>query len=143
MPTDPTHDRLLAIVLTLPGAYEDHPWGSIHCKVQEKIFVGWGRHDDGKMSLGFKTDKSLQSMLIASDKRFTMAKYVGKHGWVDMALGPKPNWDEVEQFIVESYRLIAPKKLLKELDAHGTDPKPAKKKPPAKAVAKKKAPRSR
>lgn len=34
-----------------------------------------------------------------------------------MRLGPKPNWAEVEHFIVESYRKIAPKKLVKELDA--------------------------
>ena len=120
MPTDPLHDRLLAIVKTLPGAYEDRPWGEVHCKVASKIFVGWGRHEDGLMSLGFKTDKELQALLVSSDPRFTVAKYVGKHGWVNMKPGAKPNWDEVEHFIVQSYRLIAPKKLVKELDARGT-----------------------
>ena len=88
---DPVHERLLAIVKSLPGTEEAWPWGSIHCKVAGKIFVGWGRHDDGVMSLGFKTDKELQGMLITSDPRFTMAAYVGKHGWVDMKLGAKPN----------------------------------------------------
>jgi predicted DNA-binding protein (MmcQ/YjbR family) len=137
MSKDPFHDRLLAIVTSLPGAYEDRPWGSVHCKVAGKIFVGWGRHDDGNMSIGFKTDKTLQSMLIASDPRFKMAAYVGKHGWVDMNLGPKPNWGEVEQFVVESYRMIAPKKLVKELDGGAAKP-PAK---PVRAAAKpKKAP---
>jgi len=116
---DPFHKRLLAIVNSLPGAYEDRPWGSVHCKVADKIFVGWGRHDDGTMGLGFKTEKTLQSMLLASDPRFTMAKYVGKHGWVDMKMDKKPNWDEIEQFVVNSYRMIAPKKLVKELDAGG------------------------
>jgi len=119
VPTDPFHERLLSIVNTLPGAYEDRPWGSVHCKVAGKIFVGWGRHDDGVMGIGFKTDKDLQAMLVASDPRFKVAAYVGKHGWVDMKLEPKPNWGEVEQFIVESYRMIAPKKLVKELDARG------------------------
>jgi predicted DNA-binding protein (MmcQ/YjbR family) len=117
MATDPFHDRLLAIVLGLPGAYEDRPWGSVHCKVGGKIFVGWGRRDDGEMELGFRTDLELQSMLVASDPRFKIAKYVGQYGGVDMCLGPKPNWAEVEHFIVESYRRIAPKKLVKELDA--------------------------
>lgn len=117
MATDPFHDRLLAIVLRLPGAYEDRPWGSVHCKVAGKIFVGWGRHEDGEMELGFRTDLELQSMLVASDPRFKIAKYVGQYGGVDMRLGPKPNWAEVEHFIVESYRKIAPKKLVKELDA--------------------------
>lgn len=143
---DPFHDRLLEIVLRLPGAYEDRPWGSVHCKVAGKIFVGWGRHDDGEMEIGFRVDKELQSMLVASDPRFKIAKYVGQYGGVDMRIGPKPNWDEVEHFIVESYRIIAPKKLVKELDArsggaHATSaPKPAAKKAAAKKPAAKKAP---
>jgi predicted DNA-binding protein (MmcQ/YjbR family) len=113
---DPMHDRLLRIVTSLPGAYEDRPWGSVHCKVAGKIFVGWGRGEGGEMSVGFKTSKELQSMLVASDPRFTVAAYVGKHGWVDMRVGKKPNWPELEQFIVASYRMIAPKKLVKQLD---------------------------
>src|SRR5688572_28086154 len=112
----PFHDRLLSIVLELPGAYEDRPWGSVHCKVAGKIFVGWGADEDGNTSIGFKTNKDLQAMLVSSDPRFTIAKYVGKHGWVDMELGKKPSWAEVEQFITDSYRMIAPKKLVKQLD---------------------------
>jgi predicted DNA-binding protein (MmcQ/YjbR family) len=134
---DAFHDRLLAIVLKLPGAYEDRPWGSVHCKVDGKIFVGWGRDEDGDMSIGIRVDKAFQPMLVANDKRFTVAKYVGKYGGVDMSLGPKPNWDEVEKFIVESYRLIAPKKRLKELDAT------PQRKPAAARAKKKPAPKRR
>jgi predicted DNA-binding protein (MmcQ/YjbR family) len=132
MPTDPFHERLLAIVKSLPGAYEDRPWGSVHCKVAEKIFVGWGQDDAGETRIGFKMDKELQGLLVASDPRFTVAAYVGRHGWVDMKLGPKPDWDEVEQFIVESYRRIAPKKLVNEL---------AKSRPPASPPAAAKLPK--
>jgi predicted DNA-binding protein (MmcQ/YjbR family) len=142
MSADPMHDKLLSIVLKLPGAYEDRPWGSVHCKVAGKIFIGWGRHEDGEMSMGFRTTRELQSMLVASDPRFTIAKYVGQHGGTDMKLGPKPNWDEVEQFIVDSYRIIAPKKLVKELDAKlgvapETKTEPKKKAPAKKPAAKK------
>jgi hypothetical protein len=42
-----------------------------------------------------------------------------------MLLGKKPDWREVESFIVESYRIIAPKKRVKELDARGGGAKPA------------------
>lgn len=136
MVNDPFHNRLLEIVLRLPGAYEDRPWGSVHCKVAGKIFVGWGRRDDGEMELGFRTDVELQSMLVASDPRFTIAKYVGQYGGVDMRLGPKPNWDEVEHFIIESYRRIAPKKLVKELDAQdGATGSAAAAKPAGKSAA--------
>src|SRR5262249_21668326 len=103
-----------------------------------KIFVGWGRHDDGGMSMGFKTDKELQAMLVASDPRFTVAAYVGKHGWVDMKLGPKPDWAEVEQFVVQSYRMIAPTQLVQARAAPppaGAAPAP-RAAPKAKAAAK-------
>jgi predicted DNA-binding protein (MmcQ/YjbR family) len=131
---DAFHDRLLAIVLKLPGAYEDRPWGSVHCKVDGKIFVGWGRHDDGDMSIGIRVDTTFQPMLVASDSRFTVAKYSGKYGGVDMRLGPKPDWDEVEKFILESYRAVAPKKRLKELD--GQPPSKTKPKPKTKPKTK-------
>ena len=121
------HDRLLAITLKLPGAYEDWPWGSIHCKVDGKIFVGWGRDDDGEMWIGIRTSLDKQAMLVAADPRFSIAKYVGKYGGIDMKLGAKPDWAEVEHFIAESYRLIAPKKRLVELDG-----KPAKETQPSK-----------
>lgn len=140
MKSDPFHDRLLQIVLSLPGAYEDRPWGSVHCKVAGKIFVGWGRRDDGEMEIGFRVDPELQSMLVANDPRFRIAKYVGQYGGVDMRIGPTPNWAEIESFIVESYRIMAPKKLVKELDAQrGTGGGSAAAKPgaPAKAAPKK------
>jgi predicted DNA-binding protein (MmcQ/YjbR family) len=114
---DPQHDRLLAIVKSLPGACEDWPWGSIHCKVDGKIFAGWGRDEDGVMVLGIRTDLEQQAALVRSDPRFSIAKYVGKYGGIDMKLGPRPDWAEVEHFIVQSYRIMAPKKRLKELDA--------------------------
>jgi predicted DNA-binding protein (MmcQ/YjbR family) len=116
---DPQHERLLAIVKSLPGAYEDWPWGSIHCKVDGKIFAGWSRDDQGLMVLGIRTDLEQQAALVKSDRRFSIAKYSGKYGGMDMKLGAKPDWAEVEQFIVQSYRLIAPKKRLKELDGAG------------------------
>jgi predicted DNA-binding protein (MmcQ/YjbR family) len=122
MTHDPFHDRLLAMVLQLPGATEEWPWGSIHCKVDGKIFVGWGRHEDGTMSIGIRLSLLRQSEMVGTDPRFSVAKYVGKYGGVDVKLGPKPDWREVESLIVESYRNIASKKRVKELDALGATP---------------------
>jgi predicted DNA-binding protein (MmcQ/YjbR family) len=115
--TDPLHDRLLTMVLKLPGAHEDWPWGSIHCKVDGKIFVGWGRTEDGDMSVGLRVDRKLQATLVANDERFSVAKYSGKYGGVDFLIGKRPDWAEVERFVVGSYRIVAPKKRVKELDA--------------------------
>lgn len=133
MAADPHHEQLKKIVGRLPEAVEDTPWGSIHWKVRGKIFGGWGRDAKEGSSIGFKTDKELQAMLVKSDPRFSIAAYVGKHGWVDMKLAEKPDWAEVEHFIVESYRMIAPAKLAAQLG--GAAPAPAKK-PARRAAAK-------
>ncbi|MCE7891213.1 MAG: MmcQ/YjbR family DNA-binding protein [Myxococcales bacterium] len=116
MAADAIHDRLLAIVKKLPEAEEAWPWGSIHCKVAGKIFVGWSRDRTGVMCVGLRTTPALQATLVASDPRFSVAKYTGKYGGVDLRLGPRPNWAEVEQLIVESYRIVAPKRLARLLD---------------------------
>jgi len=94
------------------------------------------------MSIGIRTTLELQSMLVSSDPRFSIAKYVGKYGGIDMRLGPKPNWAEVEQLIVDSYRIIAPKRLVRLLDEgqSGAPKKPAPKKPaPKKPTTKRRA----
>jgi predicted DNA-binding protein (MmcQ/YjbR family) len=138
MTKDAFHDRLIAIVNKLPGAYEDRPWGSVHCKVDEKIFVGWGRMDNGEMSLGIRVPIDDQHYLLDNDSRFTVAKYVGKYGGLDMRIGKSPDWAEVERYVIGSYRQIASKKRIKELDAltGGSSPAPAvKKKAPAKKGA--------
>lgn len=127
MASDPVHERLLAIVKKLPEAVEDWPWGSIHCKVAGKIFVGWSRDADGVMSVGLRTTPELQATLVSSDPRFSIAKYTGKYGGIDLRLGARPNWAEVEQLIVESYRIVAPKRLARLLERVPTRKAPAKK----------------
>jgi predicted DNA-binding protein (MmcQ/YjbR family) len=119
---DPHLAQLRRIIKTLPEAVEDTPWGSIHWKVRGKIFGGWDR-EEGASSIGFKTDKDLQATLVHSDPRFSVAAYVGKHGWVDMDLGDAPDWHEVEHFLVESYKMIAPAALAR---AVSSAPMPAR-----------------
>ncbi len=81
-------------------------------------------------------------MLVTSDARFSVAPYVGKHGWVTFKIGTEPDWNEVEALVVGSYLLIAPKKLAAQVGTQGgsqSDPEPAApkaKKPAAKAKAK-------
>jgi len=137
MAVDDVHERLLAIVKRLPETEEAWPWGSIHCKVAGKIFVGWSRDRAGAMCLGVRTTPELQATLVASDPRFSVAKYTGRYGGIDVRLGSKPNWAEIEELIVGSYRIIAPKRLVRALDEQPTKPArtknaTAKKRPAAK-----------
>jgi predicted DNA-binding protein (MmcQ/YjbR family) len=111
--------RLRKLCLGLPGTTEVEAWGHPTFRVNDKIFVGFGGDATGAASLGVKTTREMQSALVASDPRFTIAAYVGKHGWVNLDLGPsvKVDWGEIEALVHESYRLIAPAKLVQALDA--------------------------
>ena len=61
--------------------------------------------------MSVKTSHEMQASLVASDDRFEIAAYVGKHGWVELDLTGRVDWGEVEALVRESYRLVAPAKL--------------------------------
>ncbi|MGH3798745.1 MAG: hypothetical protein ACRDTD_01165 [Pseudonocardiaceae bacterium] len=49
--------------------------------------------------------------------RFFVPPYVGQKGWIGVYLdGSDVDWDELGDLIADSYRLIAPKRLITELD---------------------------
>lgn len=53
---------------------------------------------------------------VIKDPRFWRAPYVGNKGWVSMDAVSVKDWDEVRAMILESFRLIAPKKTLAKLE---------------------------
>ncbi len=107
-----SHERFRAICLALPNTKETFPWGEPHFRVGEKIFSGCSFGGGDEWSFGVKLEKGMQAELVASDARFAVAPYVGKHGWVQVRPGANPDWDEVATLVECSYRLIAPKKLV-------------------------------
>lgn len=102
------------ICLALPETTEVEAWGHPTFRVAGKIFAGFGADAEGG-SLGVKTTPDMQAALVGSDPRFTIAAYVGKHGWVDMALAGKIDWSEVDALVRGSYQLVAPPKLARRL----------------------------
>jgi len=114
--------RLRAFVQTFPGAWEDHPWGETVAKVGAKVFVfglglGLEKRSDGPPGIAVK----LKSSHAAVAKRTFAAPTgygLGKSGWLTLRfdLAEAPSSAELEAWIEESYRLVAPKRLLAELD---------------------------
>ena len=102
---------LAKLVSTLPSTKVTITWGEPHFRVGEKIFSGWGQGKDGRYSVGIKLDKDKQAALVASDPRFEVAPYVGKHGWASFFPGEDPDLAELEALVVESYCNIAPRAL--------------------------------
>lgn len=105
-------DELRAFALAYPEAHEDFPWGESVAKVRGKVFVFFGRPEGG-LHLSVKLPRS---GLLALGLPFASptAYGLGKAGWVSARFGPT---DEVplsilKQWIDESYRAVAPKKLV-------------------------------
>jgi len=106
--------KLREICMTLPGAEETLTWGHPLFRVADKIFVGYGQ-EKGVEVMSAKVGKGRQKELIR-DPRYAIAPYVGRFGWVQFKLAGKVDWDEVTGLVLESYRLIAPKPLLRRMD---------------------------
>jgi predicted DNA-binding protein (MmcQ/YjbR family) len=113
------HEKLKAFALSLPGAYEDHPWGESVVKVNKKIFVFFGlpEHLDKRLYLGVKLPETSPYAVMMSFAK--AAGYgLGKHGWISAELTPDDSvpLDMLLEWVEESYRAVAPKRLVAELD---------------------------
>ncbi|HEU4339903.1 MAG TPA: MmcQ/YjbR family DNA-binding protein [Planctomycetota bacterium] len=109
----PLFGKLKKICLDLPDTKLTMTWGSPHFRVADKIFCGSGE-EDGVLTVGFKLEKP-HAARVLNDPRFSVAPYVGKHGWVHMKVTRVKELIEVRRYVEESYELIAPTKSLAKL----------------------------
>lgn len=115
--TRKVEESLRAYALTFPEAWEDHPWGEIAFKVRKKIYFFLGSSGEG-ISLSLKLPESSQEVLLLPFTEPT-GYGLGKSGWVSAKWEAKqaPPLTMIKRWIDESYRAVAPNKLIKELDA--------------------------
>ena len=107
-----TLDKLIDHALGLPEAYEDHPWGETVAKVNKKVFVFFGER-----GMSVKLDDSHGQALMTKDAEPT-GYGLGRSGWVSVPIGRDgPPLAVLKDWIEESYRLVAPRKLGALLDA--------------------------
>src|SRR5262245_30589084 len=106
--TDPKRSQREAVrfALSLPGAYEDHPWDELVAKVGTKVFVFFGAPGSPYWpGLTVKLGESRQAALGVPGAEPT-AYGLGKHGWVNITLRARdaPPLAVVKDWIEESYR---------------------------------------
>lgn len=109
---------LRAFALGLPEAQEDFPWGERVVKVNKKVFVFMGLPDelDRHLLLTVKLPRSGGAVLtlpFAQPARYGL----GASGWVklEFASDDDPPVDLIIDWIEESYRAVAPKRLVAQL----------------------------
>jgi predicted DNA-binding protein (MmcQ/YjbR family) len=105
-------EALRKVALSYPGAYEEFPWGERAVKVKAKVFLFMRASDQG-LSLSTKLPESGVAALTFPFAEPT-GYGLGKSGWVTASFSPdvEPPLELLEQWIDESYRAVAPKKLV-------------------------------
>lgn len=98
--------------LAYPETREDLPWGHPAIKVKEKMFAVWSI-SEGQMTLSVKLPQSRESALMLPFAEPT-GYGMGKSGWVTLTLTGKEKLPIgiIKDWIDESYRAVAPKKLV-------------------------------
>lgn len=123
---------LRAFGLAYPGAHTKSPWpGHLDLAVNDKTFA-YLSVDGEPLAISCKLPASA-AMALSLPFTEPTPYGLGKSGWVSakFADGDDPPVELLKQWIDESYRAQAPKKLVKQLDAGAPAAKPARAKKPA------------
>lgn len=125
MATQRQHDRALqglrTICFAFPEVSERLSHGSPSFFIRGKktlcMFVD-DHHGDDILGIWCPAFPGVQEELIEQEPdRFFRPPYVGPSGWVGLRLDRDVDWDEVRELLADAYRKVAPKTLVKQLDA--------------------------
>jgi predicted DNA-binding protein (MmcQ/YjbR family) len=120
---DSHRGKLWKICLALPESQCRLRADHADFRVRGKVFAYFlnSHHGDGivsvccKTALGENVDRASRE-----PQRFYLPAYIGSRGWVGLRLDRDAvDWREVGNLVEQSYRLAAPKTLVKILDARG------------------------
>jgi phosphoribosylglycinamide formyltransferase-1 len=108
--------RVVELCAALPEAEVGEPAGRhVTFSVRGRTFGYYldDHHGDGMVVVCVKAAPGEQKALVGADPdRFVVPDYLGNKGWVSLRIdGTDVDWDEVREMVVDSYRLVAPKRL--------------------------------
>lgn len=85
----------------------------------KKQFVTYAdHHHDDRLGFWCAAPPGAQEAYLASDPvRYFRPPYVGHRGWLGVYLDVAVDWSEVAEIVEDAYRMVAPKTLIKQLDA--------------------------
>lgn len=113
---------LRAHCLALPEAHEVEAWGAPTFRVKNKMFAMYARADEQQRrprpAVWLHCAAANQQALIAREPdRYFVPPYVGPKGWVGVYLDRRPRWKELDALLLDAFKRVAPKNLLRTLDA--------------------------
>lgn len=113
----PLAEALLTYALSLPEAWEDHPWGENVAKVGKKVFVFLG-HPEAELPFGLtvklpESYDAAMSLPWAKNPGYRM----DRGHWVWLQPPEDTPLEMLTEWIEESYRAVAPKRLVRSLES--------------------------
>ena len=108
-------ERLRELCAALPETTEGRQFGNPAFKAGKKTFFTVHRFRR-RMTLEVWVGAELQATL-SDDPRFTVPRYIGHRGWIDLDIEDQVDWAEVEELMMGSYRHFALKRMLKALES--------------------------
>ena len=113
--------RMQAIVARLPDVEQsDNPPGC-YFLVRRKIFAQVATvidHGRPVTMVAFRPDPGERDALLAiGHPYFSRGPWDDRLGRIAILVEAATNWDEITELVTDSYRLVAPKKLVAQLDA--------------------------
>jgi phosphoribosylglycinamide formyltransferase-1 len=113
--------RLTEIALALPEARRQIYGSHAQFLIRKKTFAYFldNHHGDGIVAVTCKvlSDEN-KALAEAQPDRFYLPAYVASRGWVALRLDRgKIDWGEVQELLLSSYAMIAPKRLAERVTA--------------------------
>jgi len=112
-------ERVRRICLALPGTWEKLSHGEPTWFVGKKVFAMFSNnhHNDGHIAVTMPAAIGIKEMLIKkSPKKFYSPPYVGCRGWIGIEVS-RVSDKELSLHLHQAWQLIAPKKLLAEVES--------------------------
>jgi hypothetical protein len=122
-PLDDPLEKLRRLCLALPETTERLSHGEPTWFVRgKKTFVNYANHHhDDRLAFWCAAPDGAQDALVGSDpERFFVPPYVGHRGWLGVYLDVAVDWDQITDLVTDAYRVVAPKRLVAEMDARAT-----------------------
>jgi hypothetical protein len=118
---DPRLTRLTELALVLPATARKMCGSHAQFLVRKKTFAYFldNHHGDGIVAVTCKVLSGDNKMLAESQpRRFYLPAYIASRGWVALRLDRgKIDWDEVNELLMGSYALVAPKRLAAQVES--------------------------
>jgi predicted DNA-binding protein (MmcQ/YjbR family) len=108
--------KLRKICLQWPETAEALKWGHPTFVAGKKLFAAFGEHDD-RLVVGFWLPPELWDQLV-DDVHMIPAPYGARYGWVNLFLDQQVNWKQLETYLLVSYKHVALKRMIAQLDTN-------------------------